>query len=365
MSQRGIPGRTAVAGESVGACLPVVPAAHGEPPLRAVLRARPEDFQVEELLGFDADGEGDHVLLRVEKRGANTRWVAGQLAAAAGVAVREVGYSGLKDRHAATVQHFTVPAARGAPIADWLDRGGEGYRVLGASRHRRKLRPGSHRANRFRILLRDPRGDFESFEARLVQVARLGVPNYFGPQRFGRNCANLERARRWAESRGAPRRRGERAFALTAARSWLFNRLLAERVWRGDWSVILAGEAVVLEGSRSFFQASSDDPMLQARCERMDLHPSGPLWGRGELQSADEARALELHVLEDEQPLRRLLESEGLEQERRSLRLPVMGLGCTAEGEGLRLDFELTRGAFATAVLHEFVLGAWDADGSG
>lgn len=350
-----------------GADVPVVPTAYGDPPLVAALRAQPEDFQVEELLGFDADGEGEHALLCVEKRGANTRWVAGQLAREAGVAVREVGYSGLKDRHAVTVQHFTVPAARGAAIEDWVGREGEGFRVLGASRHRRKLRPGSHRANRFRILLRDPRGDFASFEARLAEVSKLGVPNYFGPQRFGRGNANLGRARRWAESGRAPQRRGDRAFALTAARSWLFNRVLAERVSRGDWSRILAGEAVILEGSRSFFQAPANDPTLQDRCERMDLHPSGPLWGRGEPQSADEARALELRVLEAEQPLQRLLEKEGMEQERRSLRLPVRALGCTAEGGGLRLDFELSRGAFATAVLHEFVLGAWDvdADGSG
>lgn len=367
MSQPDIPGQAVVPGDSVAAGLLVVPAAYGEPPLSAALRAQPEDFHVEELLGFDADGEGGHALLRVEKRGANTRWVAGQLASAAGVAMRDVGYSGLKDRHAVTVQHFTVPAARGTAIEDWSSWRGEGFRVLGAARHRRKLRPGSHQANRFRILLRDPRGDFGSFETRLAQVARLGVPNYFGPQRFGRNGANIEDARRWAESGRAPRRRGERAFALTAARSWLFNRVLGERVRRGDWSRILAGEAVILEGSRSFFQASTDDPVLQDRCERMDLHPSGPLWGRGELQSEGEARALELQVLEHEQPLRRLLEAEGLEQERRSLRLPVRALGCTAEGEGLRLEFELARGAFATAVLHEFVTGAWgpDADGSG
>ena len=360
-------GLTEIPGERVAAGVSDAPAAYGPAPLQAALRAQPEDFRVEELLGFDPDGEGDHVLLRVEKRAANTRWVAGQLAAAAGVAVREVGYSGLKDRHAVTVQHFTVPVARGASIEDWSGRHGEGFRVLDAERHRRKLRPGSHRANRFRILLRDPRGDFTAFEARLGQVGQRGVPNYFGPQRFGRRGANLEQARRWAEAARAPRGRGERGFALTAARSWLFNRVLAERVSRGDWSGILAGEAVILEGSRSFFQASSDDPQLRDRCERMDLHPSGPLWGRGELPSADEARALELRVLEDEQPLRRLLEGEGLEQERRSLRLPVRALGCTAESEGLRLDFELARGAFATAVLHEFVLGAWglDADGSG
>jgi tRNA pseudouridine13 synthase len=359
--------QTADPGHSAAADVQAVPTAHGEPPLVAALRAQPEDFQVEEVLGFEADGEGEHVLLRVEKRGANTRWVAGQLACAARVAVREVGYSGLKDRHAVTVQHFSLPAARGAGIEDWVGRHGEGFRVLGASRHRRKLRPGSHRANRFRILLRDPRGDFASFEARLGQVSKLGVPNYFGPQRFGRGGANLEHARRWAESGRAPQRRAERTFALTAARSWLFNRVLAERVRRGDWSRILAGDALILEGSRSFFQASPDDPALQDRCERMDLHPSGPLWGRGEPHAADEARALESGVLESEQPLRQLLEAEGLEQERRSLRLPVRALGCTAESDGLRLDFELARGAFATAVLHEFVLGAWDAgaDGSG
>ena len=337
-----------------------VPAAHGEPPVRGRLRGAPEDFVVEELLGFEPDGAGTHALLVVEKRGANTAWVGSQLARAARVAVRDVGWSGQKDRNAVTRQAYTLPWPVQAPVEACLEFAGEGFRVLSAARHGRKLRTGSHRANRFELRVRDVAGDPAALAARLEVIAGQGVPDYFGPQRFGRDGGNLARARAWADTGLAPRDRGDRSFALSAARSAIFNAVLAERVRRGDWNRLLPGEAVMLDGRRSFFRADDIDATLVSRCEAMDVHPSGPLWGRGDSPAQRDALALEATVTAAEPALCALLEAEGLEHERRALRLPVRGLDWSLDGDLLTIGFELPRGAFATAVLHEIVLGAWD-----
>ena len=342
-----------------------LPAAHGPPPVLGRLRTAPADFEVEELLGFEPDGAGSHALLVVEKIGANTGWVAAQLARTAGVAARDVGWSGQKDRNAVTRQAFTLPWPVQAPLEPCLRYTGEGYRVLSARRHGRKLRPGSHRANRFSIRVRDVTGDADALEERLSVITKRGVPDYFGPQRFGRGGANLARAREWAAGSTAPRERSVRAFSLSAARSAIFNAVVAERVRRGDWDRLLPGEAVILDGRRSFFRAEDIDATLVARCEAMDVHPSGPLWGRGGSPAQGPALEVESAVTAAEPALCALLEAEGLEHERRALRLPVRGLRWSLAADALTLEFELPRGAFATAVLHEILRDAWDAAGGG
>ena len=339
--------------------------AHGPPPTGGRIRVEPEDFFVDEVLGFEPDGAGSHVVLRVEKRGANTGWVAAQLARSAGVHVRDVGFSGHKDRRALTRQAFSIPWPAATPLDACLALAGEGYRVLSADRHGRKLRPGSHRANRFVLVLRDLDGDSAAIDERLRLIGEQGVPNYFGPQRFGRDGGNLARVRAWAEGGPAPRDRAQRGFALSAARSELFNLVLDERVRRGDWSRLLPGEAVMLDGRRSFFPAPLIDAVLEERCARMDVHASGPLWGRGESPASDVAREVEDSVGIREPALIALLAAQGLDHERRSLRLPVRSLSWTHEAGALRVEFELPRGTFATAVLHELLRDAWDADESG
>jgi tRNA pseudouridine13 synthase len=336
----------------------------GAPPATGRLRSVPEDFVVEEVLGFEPDGAGPHLLLTVEKRGANTGWVAAQLARNAGVAVRDVGFCGQKDRDALTRQAYTLPWPAGAPPEPPLGWSGEGYRVLAAVRHGRKLRPGAHRANRFALRVRGLCGDPAAVSDRLAAIARCGVPNYFGPQRFGRGGANLTRALEWASSGRAPRERAARSFALSAARSALFNAVVAARVRAGSWDRLLPGEAAMLDGSRSFFRVDEPDAALLARCAAFDVHPSGPLHGRGASPATGEAGEIEARVIGAEAGICALLESQGLEHERRALRLPVRGLEWSLEEDALSLAFELPRGAFATAVLHEILANAWSDPGS-
>ncbi len=338
--------------------IPDLPCAWGEPPLRGRIRSTPEDFVVREWLGFEADGEGDHWLLTVRKRGANTHWVAKQLGKLAQIHPRDVGFAGLKDRDAVTEQSFTVPV-RSAMGGDWLGVSGDGFEVIGARRHRRKLKRGALRGNDFEIVVRDVVGEIDQLDARCRSIAEQGVPNYFGPQRFGVDGGNLARARKWLGGEIELQDRFERGFALSAARSAIFNAVLAERVRSGTWNRVLAGELANLDGSNSVFKVDAVDDVLIDRCRQMDIHPTGPLWGRGELASQGEVAALERQVAEHEAALAQGLAREGLEQERRALRLRVQQFDWHVEGSDLRLRFRLSRGAFATAVLHEVLRDAF------
>ena len=344
----------------------VAPCAHGRPPATGAIRREPEDFVVDEILGFEPDGVGNHCLLFVEKRGANTGWVAAQLARHAGVAVRDIGFSGHKDRHALTTQAYSLPLPALFDVAQCLEWRGEGYAVRAAHRHGRKLRPGSHRANRFELRIRDLHGDHRAIEACLAAIREHGVPNYFGPQRFGREGSNLRRAIAWAGGDVPPRDRSQRSFALSAARSHLFNAVLAARVGRDDWNRLLPGEAVMLDGRRSFFIAEPEDAALEARRVAMDVHPSGPLPGRGESPAKGIAREVEDSVIGPYAGLVALLASERVDHERRSLRLPVREFDWSVgDDDTLVLRFVLPRGTFATAVLHEVLADAWDAGEGG
>lgn len=343
-----------------------LPRAHGEPLGQGRLRATPADFEVDESLGFAPDGEGDHWLLRVRKTDANTEWVARRLAEVGGVRQADLGYAGLKDRRAVTTQWFSMPRSRGGE-PDWSLLAGEGIEVLEVHPHRRKLRRGSLAGNRFRIRIRDLALPPDSLAARIDAIRRLGVPNYFGEQRFGRGGANLARAdalfRGGISGGGRRTSHHQRGLWLSAARSQLFNEVLAERVRRGDWASPLPGDCLNLAGSHSFFRADAVDAELLQRCADMDLHPTGPLWGAGEPPSGTEVRALEEGIAARFPGWPEGLARFDLRQERRALRLPVPSLDWCPVDSGIELTFALPAGAYATAVLRELI--RWGEEGTG
>jgi tRNA pseudouridine13 synthase len=337
-----------------------LPCAHGTPVGCGRIRSIPEDFIVREWLGFEPDGEGDHWLLTIRKRGANTQWVAAQLAKIAKIHPRDIGYAGLKDRNAVAEQAFTVPAK--SAVANWTTVTGEGFEVLRAQRHRRKLKRGALKGNDFEIVVREFDGDRDALVERLSQIAERGVPNYFGPQRFGHDLTNLRRAYAMFRGETVVKDRFVRGFALSAARARVFNAVLARRVEAGQWNRFVPGDVANLDGSNSVFVPEAIDATLLERCERLDIHPTGPLWGAGEPMTRDDARAIEESVVDAHSVLCRGLETAGLKQERRSLRIRVGALEHEIVGRDLRLRFRLGRGAFATAVLHEILADAFADD---
>lgn len=331
------------------------PRAHGAPLGPGRLRAEPEDFLVEEQLGFEAAGAGQHVLLRIRKRNANTQWIARELARACGCRPNDVGYAGLKDRRAVATQWFTVPQSRLSPD-DWVGVGSGEYQVLEAHRHSRKLPRGALAGNRFVIRIRDVAVDDTALASRLAVIGTRGVPNYFGPQRFGRGGANLKRLSEDVRTL----RPEERGFILSAARSLVFNAVLAERVGEGSWERIEPGDLANLDGRASHFRVEAVDETLQARCARLDIHPTGPLWGRGPPPSGGRIVELEQRLAADFSAACELTERAGMEQERRSLRLAIRDLKWRRESEAVVVEFRLGRGAYATTVLRE--LFALEAD---
>ena len=335
------------------------PRAHGAPLASAVLRATPADFVVEEDLGFAPAGSGQHLLLRVRKRNANTQWVAGELARLAGCRPGDVGYAGLKDRRAIAIQWFSVPQPR-APVS-WSAVRSPEFEVLEAHHHTRKLPRGALAGNRFVVRLLATHGDgarlADSLALRLGQLARRGVPNYFGPQRFGRDGANLARAGEDLR-RLAPQERG---FVLSAARSAVFNAVLAARVTDGSWEHLEAGDLANLDGRGSFFPVDGADDTLGGRCQRLEIHPTGPLWGAGPPATLARVLELELRLAAALAQHSALCVAAGMAQERRSLRLAVRELSSEPEAQAVVLRFRLVRGGFATAVLRELIEATSDA----
>lgn len=338
-----------------------LPYAFGGPSGTGRLRVEPEDFIVRELSICEPDGAGEHVWLWVRKRNANTDWVARQLARFAGVTPRDVSYAGLKDRHAVTEQWFSLQLP-GKTDPDWTTARIEGVEILHAARHSRKLKRGALRGNAFELRVRALTGERAVLEERLRAIAARGMPNYFGEQRFGRDGGNLAAATAMLRGEGPRLDRHVRGLYLSAARSFLFNQVLAARVRDGSWERALPGDALQLDGRRAWFIAETSDPDVETRVRQLDVHPTGPLWGRGVLETRDAARALEGFCLAPFGDWCVGLERAGLEQDRRALRVRVQDLTWTWDGsEDLRLCFALPAGSYATALLRELIDAMDDA----
>lgn len=326
--------------------------AYGVPALTGVIRATPEDFQVDEVLGFEPSGSGEHACLLIRKRNTNTAFVAERLARLAAIKPMDVSYAGLKDRHAVTTQWFSLYLSNKSE-PDWNQLNSDEIEILKVTRHNRKLRRGTLQGNRFTLVVRQLQGDPSGLEGRLRQIAQHGVPNYFGEQRFG--YENLDKVTAMFEGRLKVHDRNKRSLYLSSARSAIFNDLLSRRVEAGTWSSGLAGDVMMLDGSHSIFLAEEIDATITQRLQIQDIHPTGPLWGTGELPTRGVVQQLE-QQLQTEHPLFcRGLEEAGLKQERRALRLPVGELSWQIEDDRLTLTFFLPAGSYATVVLRELI----------
>lgn len=332
-----------------------LPFAHGAPLGLATLRAVPEDFQVDEISGFEPSGEGEHLFLHIRKRNQNTSWLASQIARVAGLREDAVSYAGLKDRRAVTTQWFSVHVPN-RQLPDMSALWNDDIELVTQTWNTRKLKRGAHQGNRFVITLRDVEGERTALDARLALIAAQGVPNYFGPQRFGFNNANLGAGE--ALLAGKPRRRlnHRESLGLSAVRSALFNRVLGERTGSGCWNTCLPGDVLMLDGRNSFFRPDADDAALTERLHRQEIHPSGPLFGASTSPVTGEVLALEDRIAADTDGLVERLAAFGVDNQRRALRLHVVDLVSEWLDEGsLRLSFALPSGAFATSVLRELV----------
>lgn len=318
-------------------------------PLTGQFRVQPEDFMVNEHMDIALSGVGEHLWLQVRKTGANTDWVAGQLAGCAQVPASEVGYAGLKDRHAVTTQWFSIQLP-GKADPDFSNLPPE-IEILYQQRHDKKLRRGALLSNQFILTLRNCSGDFAAAQAICAQLSQCGLPNYYGEQRFGHNMGNLTKALRWFEGSFTPKKRNQRSLYLSAARSWIFNQVLSARIQQHTWDQRVEGDVFMFEGGSAWF-ADDASPDLATRLAALELHPTGVLWGRGELPTQSLMRELETEQAAQFPLFCAGLEKQGLKQERRALRIKVAELEFTQLTEdSARLSFSLPPGAYATILL--------------
>lgn len=351
------------------------------PPLKqATYKTHNTDFVVNEILPLEFTGEGEHLWLHIEKSGVNTAYLAKLLSEWAEIPLRDVGYSGLKDRHALTTQWFSLripkkqlPESEFAPV-DISDN--ESVTILAQHWHNKKLNRGTHRANQFIITLRDielENDDKSSVEQHLQNISTTGVPNYFGPQRFGWNGNNIREAlalfaRPTPDNRPQPKKskrkkspREQNSMELSAARSLIFNEILAARVRDSSWNTGLAGEVFNLDGSGSIFTSEAIDDTLRARVASGDIHPTGVLWGMANDKVSAVAAQIENDVVQNSDLLTQLaigLEKRDVKAQRRALRLPIEEMSWRWQNndeQTLVLNFTLTTGSFATSVLGSLV----------
>lgn len=328
---------------------------------RAIFRSRPEDFVVDELPAYRPSGRGEHLFVTFRKTGLTTLDAVAAIARSLGVDPRGAGFAGMKDRHAVTTQSasFPLPIARdAAAAAAAIDV--PGLTVLEAARHDNKLKPGHLDGNRFTITLRGLSAeDVAVVAARLEALGRSGVPNAFGPQRFGRDGDNPARAVAWLAGRErGPRDKRQQRLLFSSLQSLWFNEVLARREADGTWATILPGDLAKKHDSGGLFPVPLAGPELddaRARGEAGAVSPTGPMFGAKMRWPEGAPRAIEEAVLAEAvgDPARLEAFRHLGEGTRRALRLEVSGLSVTqlvTEG-GLVVSFVLPKGGYATTVL--------------
>lgn len=318
-------------------------------------KAKPEDFQVTEQLGYEPIGEGEHIYLWVRKTGLNTAYLAEQIAKFSGLPLRAVTYAGRKDKHAQTEQWFSVHLP-GKGEFNWSEFNQPGAAVLRSIRHNKKLRTGVLKGNKFNITVRHL-SSIEGMAARLQLIKKHGVPNYYGQQRFGdtrhdSRGGNLVLAEKMLNGE-AIRNRNKRSMAISALRSWFFNQVIHHRLDADCLDKPIAGDVMQLAGSHSFFCAEQIDENICKRLDERDIYITAPLWGAGELASQKTASTFENQIAKQHLGVCQTLENLGLKQERRAINLFPNDLEWTLTNDTLNLVFSLPAGTFATSVLRE------------
>jgi tRNA pseudouridine13 synthase len=331
---------------------------YGKPESTGLLRNDINDFKVFEKLPFEPCGEGEHLFIHIRKTGANTLFVARELAKYFKVKEQLVSYAGLKDRFAVTEQWFGVHVP-GKEVFELNDVVIEGVEILSYKRHNKKLRTGALLGNQFELVLREVTA-IKAFTERWQKIVDQGVPNYFGEQRFGIEGGNIERALSLFSGQKIKDKK-KRGIYLSAARSHIFNQVINERIKQTRFDKITIGDVLMLAGTQSVFHLDETDSAITQRFAEKDVDITAPMWGAGDLMTTAEPLALEQKVAEENQDFCQGLPRFGLKQERRRIRLNVSDtsielLSIDKASNSVSISFFLPAGCYATTVLRELLV---------
>ena len=341
--------------------LPELAYLHGKPNSNGLLRAKKSDFKVFEQLPFLPCGEGEHLFIHIRKTGANTVFVARELAKYFKVKEQLISYAGLKDRFAITEQWFGVHVP-GKQVYDLSDLNIEGVEVLSYKRHNKKLRTGALTGNRFELILREVT-QLKDLNARWKSIVEQGVPNYFGEQRFGIEGGNIDKALAlFAGTKVKDKKK--RGMYLSAARSTIFNDIINERIKQNIFSKVQVGDVLMLAGTQSVFHLEEVDDSIKQRFNDKDVDITATMWGSGELMTSAMPKALEQQIADSHDEFSQGLPRFGLKQERRRIRLVIDDADIEVlpneesknnSASTVKISFTLTAGSYATTVLRELI----------
>jgi tRNA pseudouridine13 synthase len=331
---------------------------YGKPESTGLLRNDISDFKVFEKLPFEPCGEGEHLFVHIRKTGANTLFVARELAKYFKVKEQLVSYAGLKDRFAVTEQWFGIHVP-GKEVFELNDLVIEGVEILSYKRHNKKLRTGALLGNQFELVLREVTA-IKSLTERWHKIVEQGVPNYFGEQRFGIEGGNIERALSLFSGQKIKDKK-KRGMYLSAARSHIFNHVINERIKQQRFDEVAKGDVLMLAGTQSVFHLDEVDSTIEKRFIDKDVDITAPMWGAGDLMTTAEPLALEQSVAENNAEFCLGLPRFGLKQERRRIRLNVadtsIELLAPEKGDSsVKISFFLPAGCYATTVLRELLV---------
>ena len=316
------------------------------------IKERVEDFIVEEIPLYQFSDHGDFTFLLIEKTNLSTLDLVNVIRKHFDLEDHEVGVAGWKDKRAITRQWISLPLQktskeRLAPLAD------KGIKILEQRRHSNKLRTGHLLGNRFSVLIRQPDPQaLERATAIIQSLQKLGLPNFYGVQRFGAGGDNPEKGLALLLGKYRLRSVRKRKLLISAYSSLLFNLTLKYRIEQQLFTRLLPGDIAKKHDTGGLFLVT-DAAKEQPRAERLEISATGPIWGRKMKKAGDQAAVLE----------EKILFSQGLRPDvfhkqpgsRRSLRVILRDFSMQQEGEGLRLEFFLPKGSYATVLLAEIM----------
>lgn len=329
------------------------PRVNGKPLSTAVFKLNADDFHVNEFFSTEFSGQGEHILLKIEKKGLTTEELIKSLSRAIHTGLKFISYAGLKDRQSLATQWISIHAP-GKTIEGIDKLEGPGWRVIESTRHHKKLRAGFLTGNQFKIKLRDV-SNLQDLIQRIARIKESGVPNYFGEQRFGRVMGNLIKAEQMLVNGLRVTDRFLKGMYFSAARSWIFNQILARRVQEGSWNTALNGDVMQLGGTNSIFTLAAVDAEITSRIKHKDVSPASPMPGKGKMLASSEALGLINEIYAKWVPWINGLEQQGLETSWRANILHVEKLEYSCQNQEVELSFILPAGAYATVVLRELV----------